>query len=169
MDRKENILRILQATNKPTTGNDLAKLLGVSRQVIVQDVAILRAQGIDILATPQGYLLMKQKLEPPKRTILAVKHQFEQTQDELYVLVDNKLKVIDVVVEHPIYGELRGYLMLESRADVNQFINNIKAGGASLLSSLTGGVHLHTVEYNNAKDLIRAQDRLAELNLLAQD
>ena len=168
MDRKENILKILQSTSKPVTGSELAKLLGVSRQVVVQDVAILRAQGINIMATPQGYLMMNQGVETAKRAVLAVKHLPEQTEEELNILVDHNIRIIDVIIEHQIYGELRGYLMLNSRADVMKFMENVKAEKVTLLSSLTGGVHLHTVEYDDELNLHQAKEKLSENNFLAK-
>ena len=168
MDRKENILKILQSTSKPITGSELAKLLGVSRQVVVQDVAILRAQGINIMATPHGYLIISQGAETSKRAVLAVKHLPEQTEEELNILVDHKIRIIDVVIEHQIYGELRGYLMLNSRADVKKFMENVKAEKITLLSSLTEGVHLHTVEYDDESDLQKAKEKLSDKNFLAK-
>ena len=168
MDRKENILKILQSTSKPITGNELAKLLGVSRQVVVQDVAILRAQGTNIMATPQGYLMMNQCAETFKRAVLAVKHLPEQTEEELNILVDHNIRIIDVIIEHQIYGELRGFLMLNSRADVMKFMENVKAEKVTLLSSLTGGVHLHTVEYDDEFNLQKAKEKLSKNNFLAK-
>ena len=168
MDRKENILKILESTSKPITGNELAKLLGVSRQVVVQDVAILRAQGMNIMATPQGYLMINQGAETAKRAVLAVKHLPEQTEEELNIFVDHNIRIIDVIIEHQIYGELRGYLMLNSRADVLKFMESVKAEKVTLLSSLTDGVHLHTVEYEDELNLQKAKEKLSEHNFLAE-
>ncbi|ACV63068.1 Helix-turn-helix type 11 domain protein [Desulfofarcimen acetoxidans DSM 771] len=168
MDRKENILQILQSSSKPVTGNEMAKILGVSRQVVVQDVAILRAQGIHIMATPQGYLLINHGAENSKRAVLAVKHMPEETEEELNILVDHNIRIIDVIIDHQIYGELRGFLMLNTRADVKKFIENIKAEKATLLSSLTGGVHLHTVEYEDDLNLQKAKEKLSQYNFLAK-
>lgn len=168
MSRREKILELLKSYERPVTGSELAKHLGVSRQVIVQDVAILRASGQNILASPQGYLLLKQESPGYSRAVLAVKHGPEQTEEELNIMVDHGLKVIDVIVEHPIYGELRGYLMLASRNDVKQFIHRVQMNDAALLSTLTGGVHLHTVEYKNQSDLELARKALSQKGILAE-
>lgn len=165
--RRENILQKLSTTSTPMSGSDLAKDLGVSRQVIVQDVAILRAKGYDIMATPQGYLLPQRKAA--NQAVLAVKHQAQDTEDELNIMVDHGLKVLDVIVEHPLYGELRGCLMMRSRQDVKRFIEALAKEEATLLSSLTDGVHLHSVEYARLEDLEEARQALAHRGLLATD
>lgn len=166
MDRREKILEFLMQAQRPVTGGELAKAMGVSRQVIVQDIAILRAQGKEILATPQGYLWQRPAVTGRQRAVLAVAHPPEETGTELNILVDFGLKVIDVIVEHPLYGELRGILMLESRRDVEKFLESLAEAGAGLLSSLTGGVHLHTVEYAREEDFNLARRALASKGFL---
>jgi hypothetical protein len=166
--RREKIIQILSGSSGAISGSELAKGLGVSRQVIVQDVAILRAKGYDVMATPQGYLL-PDRAAVSKTAVLAVRHNPWETRDELNILVDHGLKVLDVLVEHPLYGELRGYLMLESRLDVKRFVERVEEESASLLSSLTNGVHLHTVEYRNREDLEGARRALQEMGFSAGD
>lgn len=157
--RREKIIKVLTGNTDPVSGSALAKQFKVSRQVIVQDVAILRAKGYEIMATPQGYLL-PQGAGAAEKAVLAVKHAPLETESELNIMVDFGLKVVDVQVEHPIYGELKGYLMLESRQDVKRFVKRINIEGVSLLSSLTNGVHLHTVEYRRREDLEGARQTL---------
>ncbi|CEP68549.1 Transcription repressor NadR [Moorella glycerini] len=143
-ERRQRIIELLD-NNQPRKGTELAALLGVSRQVIVQDVAVLRAAGVNILATPQGYLLPGP--DTRCRRTFACQHDLAGLERELQIMVDYGGKVIDVVVEHPLYGEIRGYLMLASRYDVQKFVADLKASGAKPLYTLTGsGVHLHTVE-----------------------
>ena len=168
-NRGEQLIKILQQSEGPVTGSELSQKLKVSRQIIVQDVALLRAAGMEVLATPQGYMLLKQDKLPDKRAVVAVQHSPDQTEAELFILVDNGLKVIDVIVEHPLYGELRGYLMLQCRADVQSFMGRLKSEGATLLSELTGGVHLHTVEYENAVNLRQAKDELDRQGLIIKN
>ncbi len=163
--RREMIMQILSDQAAPVSGSDLAADLGVSRQVIVQDVAILRAKGCKVVATPQGYLLPRQ--ENASRAVLAVRHSRQDTEDELNIMVDHGLKVIDVIVEHPLYGEMRGCLMMTSRQDVKRFLKELDNEEASLLSSLTDGVHLHTVEYDRPEDLEEARQVLQSRGLLA--
>jgi uncharacterized protein len=143
----------------PIRGGELAKHFRVSRQSLVQDVAILRAGGEDIVATPRGYLL-PDRAGRGHRAILACRHAPERTEEELQILVDHGVKILDVIVEHPLYGELRGSLMIESRADLQDFLAHVSASHALLLSSLTGGVHLHTIEASRPEMISRAKARL---------
>ncbi len=166
--RHKQILEVLKTASEPVNGSSLAEQMEVSRQIIVQDVAILRARGHEIIATPRGYLLPS-GMSQQQQTILAVKHTPQETEKELNILVDNGLTVIDVVVEHSIYGELRGNLMLSSRRDVQEFMDSLKDQGASLLSSLTGGSHLHTVQYRSDDDLQAAIQKLRKHELLSED
>jgi transcriptional regulator of NAD metabolism len=149
----------------PLSGSELAKRLRVSRQCLVQDIAILRAAGEEIIATPRGYQL-PQTANQRHRAVLACRHSPERTEEELQILVDHGVRILDVIVEHPLYGELRGSLMIESRADVQDFLKQVKSAHASLLSSLTGGVHLHTVEASRPEMISRARAQLRERGFL---
>ncbi len=159
-ERRQHILIALREGGLPVTGGELATINGVSRQVIVQDVALMRARGEEIVATPQGYLITKSPMVGPARAVLACRHGRDETEDELLTLVDLGIKVVDVIVEHPIYGELRAMLALESRDDVRNFISQIRESQAALLSALTKGVHLHTVEASRADLFQRAREAL---------
>ena len=139
--RRDAILQQLQTAGAPLSAASLANDLGVSRQVIVGDVALLRASGLEIQATPRGYVLAA---EPAGVTaVLACVHDAAAMGRELNTMVDYGAEVIDVIVEHPVYGQLTGQLRLRSRYDVAQFLT--KAKGAAPLSALTDGIHLHTV------------------------
>jgi uncharacterized protein len=157
--RRRRILHWMRSHDAPILGDDLAKHFRVSRQCLVQDMAILRASGEGILATLRGYQLYR-GTNHPHRAILACRHEPEQTGEELQILVDHGVKVLDVIVEHPLYGELRGSLMVESRTDVQDFLHHVTAKKATLLSSLTRGVHLHTVEASRAEMIARAKATL---------
>ena len=166
--RRARILDIIRSAKSPVTGTDLAATLGVSRQIVVQDMAILRAAGEEIVATPRGYLPAPGPRErAPYQEVLAVQHGRDQIEAELTALVDLGLRVVDVVVEHPVYGELRGLLMIESRADVKDFLRRLE--GAEPLSALTRGVHLHTVESSRAGAIEEAKKALRELGILLID
>ncbi len=153
--RRRRIVEWMRVHGGPARGGDLAKHFRVSRQCLVQDVAILRAGGEEIIATPRGYRLPSGTPQA-HRAILACKHAPEQTKEELQMLVDHGVKVLDVIVEHPVYGELRGSLMIESRADVDDFLERVRGSKATLLSSLTSGAHLHTVEASRPELQFRA-------------
>ncbi|MGC2330916.1 MAG: transcription repressor NadR [Candidatus Acidiferrales bacterium] len=158
-DRRRQIVEWLRARGGPVPGGEIAKHFRVSRQCLVQDVAILRASGAEILATPTGYRLPAES-NRAHRAILACKHPPERTEEELQILLDHGVRILDVIVEHPLYGELRGSLMLESRADLQDFLAHVRASHAALLSSLTGGVHLHTVEASRSQMISRAKAEL---------
>ena len=161
-ERRRKIRDLLAERDQPVTGSELAQLLGVSRQIIVQDVALLRAAGEPILATPQGYLASPAQRSRVLRAVLACRHDLQGTGPELNAMVDQGLRVVDVIVEHQLYGELRGMLMVETRADVQEFMEKVEQGGAALLSTLTQGVHLHTVEASRPEAIERARAALKE-------
>ncbi|WP_067922504.1 transcription repressor NadR [Alicyclobacillus shizuokensis] len=154
-ERQQKLMQILHNSQRPVTGSDLAEALGVTRQVVVHEIALLRAQGMDIVSTPRGYLF-ESRPAPAQRSVLAVYHPPELTRKELMTLVDFGIRVLDVLVEHPLYGELRGSLRLASRRDVELFLQQVRASGATLLSTLTDGHHLHTVEYEDIGALTEA-------------
>ena len=118
---------------------------GVSRQVIVQDIALLRAVNKDILATTKGYVLYSQQTEACHR-IYYVNHSDDAIADELNTIVDNGGKVLDVIIEHEIYGQITANLILENRRDVAEFCDRLKHSNAKPLNIIAGGTHYHTVE-----------------------
>ena len=144
--RRGELLNLLRRSSVPLTGAELASHFDVSRQVIVQDVAILRASGEQIFASLQGYLIPPLLQENWKRTVIACQHTREEIVDELGIIVDLGGKILDVIVDHPVYGELRGNLMVANRRDLRLFMESLDETEASPLSALTRGVHLHTVE-----------------------
>jgi transcriptional regulator of NAD metabolism len=164
-DRRRTILQRMRRSSAPLKGSDLAAEFAVSRQVIVQDIAVLRARGEAIVATPRGYVLESEATPHPLRAVLAVRHGPELTEAELFGLVRAGVRVLDVIVEHPLYGELRGLLDLTTPEDVEEWLAARETLGATLLSSLTGGVHLHTVEASDYRALLRARTVLQQLGI----
>jgi len=145
--RRESIKNILIKKNTPIKGTELAKMFNVSRQVIVQDIAILRAKGEEIFATPQGYMTISNKQNNKIIKAIVCKHTgYNEIDDELKTIVDMGGKVLDVIVEHPIYGEIKNSLMLSSRVEIDDFVNSLIKEKAEPLSSLTEGVHVHNIE-----------------------
>jgi len=165
-ERRTQLMDKLKEAGSPITGSALAQELGVSRQVVVGDIAILRAAGIEIYATPQGYLLPVAKPQSVKTVKIACHHGWDKLADELTIIIDNGGKVLDVIVEHPIYGELKANLMLASRHDLVEFLAKLKHCGAEPLSAITGGVHLHTVEVPSLKVLNRIEKELEDQEIL---
>lgn len=141
--RQEIIQRLTRATG-PISGSSLASMLGVSRQVIVQDIALLRTEQ-PILATAQGYLLYTPPTRSWRRAYL-VKHSHEEIYDELATIVALGGRVLDVIVEHDVYGELRADLNLSTPEDVERFCQRLAESSSGPLFPISAGVHLHTVE-----------------------
>ncbi|TDA68854.1 MAG: transcription repressor NadR [Clostridia bacterium] len=163
--RRRQILEIITAQG-PVTGAELSRRLGVSRQVIVQDVAILRARGQDILATASGYTTPEYaRIKGCVRTFIC-RHGLGDLEKELMLIVRHNGRVLDVVVEHPVYGELRGLLMLSTPEEVKRFTARLLASGAQPLLALTRGVHVHTVEAATEEDLNTMEAALEREGLL---
>jgi len=150
--RRKELLKILYSLNEPISGTKLAEKFNVSRQVIVQDIALLRANKIEIMATARGYMIYLKDNETKKR-VIAIKHEDEQIRQELEIIVDNGGKVIDVIIEHEVYGQIKADLMINTRKDINQFINKIKKSTSIPLKALTKGKHYHTIEAKSESDI----------------
>ncbi len=165
--RRESVAKLLAVPGAVYTGQQLADRFGVSRQVIVYDVALLRAQGVEILATPRGYMMSPLSARHSKT--LACCHPGKEIERELSIIVDHGGTVVDVVVEHPVYGDLTGALMLSSRHEVQNFVARLAGSGARPLSELTEGVHLHTVESHSPEVLLRIEKALGEAGFLVPD
>lgn len=164
-ERRKRLLELLRAGG-PIRGARIAQELGVSRQAIVNDVAILRAEGRPIIGTPQGYLLVEPESPAGQYAVLACRHDREGARAELSALVEHGVTVLDVVVEHPLYGELRGNLMISTARDVDRFLESLDHDEAELLSALTGGVHLHTVRAPSEQALEGARRALRDAGML---
>lgn len=160
-ERRSAILNKLKHSDSPIKGGDLSKEFNVSRQVIVQDIALLRAEGNDIIATPQGYVLMSPTSHFIKK-VIAVKHNEDDIEEELKTIVSLGGRILDVTIEHKIYGEITGKLMLKSIYDVEMFIKKLKDENVKPLSKLTEGVHIHTIEADNERDMERILNALRD-------
>ena len=161
-ERRERILQMLETTVEAISGTSIAKQLG---QVIVQDIALLRASNENILSTPRGYLLFRQSDGKITRRF-RVFHSSEQIEQELNLIVDKGARVMDVIVEHPVYGEIRGTLPLASRRDVQDFIKRIQAQQGTPLLEISNGVHIHTVEADNLQILEEVEQDLRHAGIL---
>ncbi len=166
-NRREAILALLQKSVSPLSAAALAKEYGVSRQIVVGDVALLRALGHEISATPRGYVL-ERDTGMLLRTVATI-HSAKDTKTELDIMVDNGRTVKDVIVEHPIYGQLIGSLELKSRYDVNQFLLRSAESEAMPLCSLTDGMHLHTLLCPDEDSYKRVLDELRREGLLFEN
>ncbi len=166
LERRQAIALCLEQSDKPVSATALARRFDVSRQIIVGDIALLRASGMDIFATPRGYLLPRAP-EGIVRT-LACRHGEEGMEEELNAIVDQGCTVVDVIVDHPIYGQLTGALNLSNRYEVSQFVAQCRRQAAPPLSRLTEGIHLHTVFCPDEEAFLRVQQALKSLNMLLE-
>lgn len=165
--RRSSIETILRQSSQPVSAAALAGRFSVSRQIIVGDIALLRAAGVDISATPRGYVILPALSGLLRR--LPCQHGMDGMTAELYAMVDQGCTVVDVIVEHPIYGQLTGPLQLVSRHDVDQFVGRCAQQGAQLLSNLTEGIHLHTLSCPDEAAYRRVADSLRALHILLEN
>ncbi len=165
--RRSAICRVLEAAQQPISASALAQQFSVTRQVVVGDVALLRAAGHHISATPRGYMAEHSSRGLTKK--LACRHSAADTEKELNLMVDCGCTVVDVTVEHAVYGQLTAPLQLSSRYDVSQFIARMGDTEALPLSALTEGVHLHTVLAPDEEHYLRLRHILSQEGLLLED
>ena len=167
-ERREKLLARLQRSDQPVTGTKLSREFSVSRQIIVGDISILRAQGAQIFATPRGYVLPSGHKESMLGTLVC-RHDAAAVEAELMAIIDNGGAVLDVIVEHPVYGPIRGDLLLESRRDIRNFLSKMKKCQANPLLIITGGTHLHTVRVPDEETLQIIRRELDELGILTEE
>lgn len=145
-NRREKILQMLEAEGEPVSGTELARRFRVTRQIIVQDIALLRANNKNILSTNKGYVVFNNDTESEGyKKSFKVFHKNEDILEELYSIVDLGGGVLDVVVEHPIYGQIMADLIINSRLDAQNFVEQVQRYRTKPLTDLTKGVHFHTV------------------------
>lgn len=165
-ERRQAIQDILRQSPQPISAGVLAARFSVSRQIIVGDIALLRAAGADISATPRGYVSHASPAGILRQ--VACQHDAAGMEAELNAMVDQGCTVVDVIVEHPIYGQLTGPLQLSSRYDVTQFIARCAQAEAQPLSNLTEGIHLHTLSCPSEAAFARVQAALRALGVLLE-
>lgn len=157
--RREEIRRVLKTSLAPIKGTDLASMTGVSRQVIVQDVALLRASGVEIISTAEGYVYFSDNICFPKRTF-KVKHIKEHTDDEIRTIIENGGKVLNVFIKHPVHGEISANLDIVNREQMTNYVKLVNKKGVQPLMSLTENVHYHTIEAKSARELDKIEEEL---------
>lgn len=165
--RRETLVSLLQNAEKPLSGTMLSKNLGVSRQVIVQDVALLRAADFDILSTPRGYVLYQKEQTIFSRRF-KVKHFTEELENELNLIVDQGAEVVDVIIDHPIYGEIHGNLGISSRREVQAFLLRVQKQKGIPLLEMSGGLHYHTVIADQEEVLDEIAEELKKAGYLME-
>ena len=163
-ERRNSIVNFLLAEDKAISGGELSEKFGVSRQIIVQDINVLKGLGYEILSTHNGYIIQK---SPLKERVLKMHHTTEQTEDELSLIVGLGGTVVDVFVWHKVYGKMEAKLNIFSDLHVKQFIEGVRTGKSSELMNITGGYHYHTIRADSEEILDRIENILKERGYIA--
>lgn len=165
VERRDKILQMLSKSSEPLSGTYLAKKLCVSRQIVVQDIALLRAADNNIISTNRGYVLLKQgKCE----RIFKVRHTAEEIEDELNIIVDNGGRIVDVFVYHKIYGVVKAPMNIKTRKDIYEYVKTLSSGISSPLLKITDNYHYHTVSADSEETLDLIQKDLEDRGFLAE-
>ena len=164
--RRTEILKLLQQEEKPVAARAMASQFGVSRQVIVQDMAVIRASTPGILSTTRGYVLQQDKDIACTREF-KVRHGQEQAAEELNLIVDCGGRVKNISISHRLYGRISADMDIRSRQDVSEFIEALKNSRSSVLSNAPSGYHYHLVAADSQKRLDMIQEKLQEAGFLA--
>lgn len=165
-ERRKKIVAFLLAQKEPVSGSTLSEQFCVSRQIIVQDISVLKATGYDILSTHFGYVVQN---TPLIQRIVKTHHTTEQTEDELNTIVDLGGTVVDVFVWHKVYGKVVANLNIFSRLHVKQFIEGVRSGKSSELMNITGGYHYHTIRAESEAILDEIVRALEEKKYIAPE
>lgn len=162
-ERREGILGMIKESREPVSARKMAERFGVSRQVIVQDVALLRAAGYDVRSTSRGYVLEESAV---CSRVFPVSHTDEEIEDELCSIVDLGGRVRNVMVSHRVYGLMEAELDIRSRREVREFLENIRSGKSSPLKNITANDHYHRVEADSEQTLDLIEDALRKKRYL---
>lgn len=165
-DRRKAIVNMLLSSTEAVSGTTLSEKFGVSRQIIVQDIAVLKGSGYKILSTHNGYIMQQ---SPLRERVFKVHHTTEQTEDELNTIVDLGGTVVDVFVWHKVYGKMTAQLNIFSRLHVKQFIEGVRSGKSTELMNITGGYHYHTVRADSEGILDQIGKALEKQNYIVPE
>ena len=166
LDRRKAIVNLLLSSTEAVSGGKLSEEFGVSRQIIVQDITVLKGLGYDILSTHYGYIIQK---SPLKERVFKVHHTTEQTEDELNLIVELGGTVVDVFVWHKVYGKMVAPLNIFSNLHVKQFIEGVRTGKSTELMNITGGYHYHTIRADSDEVLNKIDTALKERGYIAPE
>ena len=164
--RRKEIVNIIMSENQAVSGGRLSEMFGVSRQIIVQDISALKADGYGIISTHSGYVINE---APLKERVFKVFHTREQTENELTAIIDLGGTVADVFVWHKVYGKITAVLNISSREHISHFLEGIRTGKSSELMNITGGYHYHTVRAENEETLDKIENALESQNYIVPE
>lgn len=165
-ERRKAIIAFLLCEKEAVSGSVLSQKFAVSRQIIVQDITVLKGMGYDIISTHNGYILQK---SPLKERTFKLHHTREQTEDELKTIVELGGTVVDVFVWHKVYGKVCATLNIFSLRQIDQFIEAVRNGKSTELMNITGGYHYHTVRAESNEVLNKIEKALFEKGYIAPE
>lgn len=165
-ERAQSILEHITQSSIPVSGNTLSQKFGVSRQIIVKDIAALKDSGNDIIATARGYILNR---KPLCERVFKVVHTDEETEKELRAIVGAGAIVKDVFVWHKIYGKLEAELNMHTQEDVSEYMTSLNSGRSLPLKNVTNGYHYHTIAADTENELKKVGTILSDLGFLVED
>lgn len=155
-NRRKAILQLLESTNEPISGKQLSQQFGVSRQIIVKDISILKSQEHIINSTSRGYVINNTPQGKAYKRVIVCQHNNERMEEELQLIIDNGAMIDDVAIDHPVYGNIKANLMIETQDDLDKFIHAMNKFEGRMLAHLTDNVHLHTISAHTEKILDNA-------------
>ncbi len=158
-ERRKAIIDTLRGSETAVNGAALADKFGVSRQIIVSDISVLKAEGFDIQSTHSGYILTVSEFV--KKTF-KVRHTREQTEDELSLIIGLGGRVENVYVWHKVYGRIEATLGIASNDDIERFMEGVRSGKSTELMNITGGYHYHTVSADSKGTLTEIENALTQ-------
>jgi transcriptional regulator of NAD metabolism len=167
-ERRKAITDMLKNASAPISATKLAVEFSVTRQIIVADIALLRASGLCIVSDNKGYSMGTKPVQDGMIKRIVVKHKQDDVSEEFYAVVDNGGKVLDIIVEHSLYGKISAELNITSRYEADLFVEKLQETGACPLSVLTEGIHIHTVSVKDEETFARITKKLKDLGILIE-
>lgn len=162
-ERRKEILKQLKTSSKAIPAKAFAEQFGVSRQIIVGDMSVIRATYPEIISTNKGYVI-EEKTACVRE--YKVKHGPDRVKEELTLIVDCGGIIRNVSISHRAYGRISADMNLSSRQDVLEFVERLVDSKSTLLGSVTSGYHYHLVEASSEERLDLIEKKLKEADFL---
>lgn len=158
-------MSLLGNAESPIPAGVISERFAVSRQVIVQDIAILRANGYGVISTNRGYVLGGKKRA---ERVFKCRHNLEGIVDEGYLIISLGGKIEDVFVHHRVYGRIAARLDLITTTHVEELYRSLVSGASKPLMSVTDGYHYHTVSAGTEAQLDGIEQALRDGGFLIE-
>ena len=164
-NRHELILSYIKKSPNAISGSVLSKKFGVSRQIIVSDIAYLKSCGNDIIPTNRGYIFNNAMVQ----RVVKVVHADDEIEDELASIVKMGARIVNVFVWHKIYGRIEAPLNISTERDVMEYMDSLKTGRSGPLKRVTSEYHYHTLEADNEEILDQTEKMLKDRGYLVYE